>query len=72
VGGPAELPPVATNASANSTRTAVEWMLGDAPAAGPGWSPGGEYGLLDWDYVQTMLDRWCMLIGDAFTGDACT
>lgn len=51
VDGPAPTPP------ATDTQAAVRWSLGEAPAAGPGWSPGGEYGLLEFSYILPMLDR---------------
>lgn len=40
-----------------SFAAAIEWSLGEAPAAGPGWSPGGAYGLLDFNYIEVMLNR---------------
>jgi len=55
VGGPAAATP--PPAGATNATAALEWLLGIAPSAGPGWSPGGEYGLLDWDYIQPMLGR---------------
>lgn len=32
----------------------VSWAIGEGPA-GPGWSPGGEYGLIDHAYIDAML-----------------
>ena len=66
VGGPvADLPPAGSKA-------AIEWGLGEAPPTGPGWSPGGEYGLLGatfrsivfrYNLIRVISSNGCAFIG---------